>query len=227
MKENRKGGVIKIICFVCIVVIALITVNYLGLIDKLKDVSGLQVYFQELGIIGYIVYILIYIVVAIFMLPASALTIVAGITFGSILGGVLALFGATIGASIAFLIAKYFARQTIINKFGESIIFKKIEKGVAENGTSFLILTRLVPIFPYNIQNYAYGVTNMNVVTFTLVSFVTMMPGALIYAFMAGEIVANGFSVKLLIQFAGAGILLFGVSLIPKYISKKKGIKVD
>lgn len=225
--KKQNSGLGKILAIVAVIVLVFIVANKFGLIDKLKDVKGLQAWFQGLGLMGYIVYILLFIVIAIFMLPASALTIVAGITFGSITGGFLALIGATIGGTVAFLLAKYVARDTIVNKFGSNVIFKKIEKGVAENGTSFLILTRLVPVFPYNIQNYAYGVTSMNVGTFAFVSLITMAPGAFIYAYMAGEIVTNGFSTKLLVQFALAGLILFVVSLIPKYIAKKKGIKMD
>jgi uncharacterized membrane protein YdjX (TVP38/TMEM64 family) len=224
--KNTKGSMAKIIGLAVLIVVVFVLSNQFELVNKLKDIKGLQTWFQGLGVVGYIVYIFVYILVAVFMFPASAIAIVAGITFGSVTGALLALTGATIGACVAFIIAKYVARDVIVNKFGENPIFKKIEKGVAVNGTSFLILTRLVPLFPYNIQNYAYGVTQMNVVTFGLVSLVTMAPGAFIYAFMAGEIATNGFSVKLLIQFAAAGLILFIVSLIPKYLAKKKGISI-
>jgi uncharacterized membrane protein YdjX (TVP38/TMEM64 family) len=225
--KKTKDGMGKIIGLVALIIVVFILANQFNLVDKLKDIKGLQSWFQGLGVIGYIAYILIYILVAVFMFPASAITIAAGITFGSMLGGTLALIGSTIGACVAFIIAKYVARNVIVSRFSENIIFKKIEKGVAENGTSFLILTRLVPVFPYNIQNYAYGVTSIKLGTFGLVSLVTMAPGAFIYAFMAGEIAANGFSLKLLIQFAVAGLFLFMVSLIPKYIAKKKGISIN
>ena len=198
-----------------------------GFIDFITDVEGMQNYFKDLGFVGYLIYILLYIVVAVCMLPASAIAIVAGVTFGPILGGILSVIGGTLGAAVAFIVAKYIARDAIKNKFANNVIFQKIEKGCAENGVNFLILTRLVPVFPYNVQNYAYGVTNMNVVTFTLVSLITMAPGGFIYAYMAGEIVTNGVSVDLLIKFALAGIILFLISLIPKFIAKKKGIKMD
>ncbi len=222
-----KKGLIKILALIAIVAVVLVIAKVTGFLAFVTDIDAMQSYFAELGFIGYGIYILIYIVIAVFMLPASVITIVAGIVFGPVLGGSLALVGATIGASVAFLIAKYIARDTIVNKFEGNAIFNKIENGVKENGTSFLILTRLVPVFPYNVQNYAYGVTNMNIVTFTVVSLICMAPGAFIYAFMAGEIVTNGVSVKLMIQFAVAGLILFVVSLIPKYIAKKKGINLN
>jgi len=224
--NNAKGSPVKLVLALLAVVAVIFLANRFGLIEELRDIEGLQQWFQELGAVGYLVYVLLYIAVAVFMLPASAVTIVAGITFGSIVGGVLALISATIGACVAFLIARYAARDTIVAKFGQNPLFKRIEDGVRENGTSFLILTRLVPVFPYNIQNYAYGLTAISLPTFALVSLVTMAPGAFIYAYMAGEIVAQGVSAGLLLQFAVAGLVLFGVSLIPKYIAKKKGIAI-
>jgi len=225
--EKKKGGLVKILIAVAIIAIVFFIANHFGLTDRLTDFEGMQTWFQELGFIGYATFILIYIIAAVFMLPAAPLTIIAGITFGSVLGALLALTGATLGAIVAFIIAKFVARDAIVNKFQGNAFFEKIERGAEENGVSFLILTRLVPIFPYNIQNYAYGITSIKTVTFGVVSLITMAPGAFIYAFMAGEIVANGFSVMLMVQFAVAGLILFLVSLIPKYIAKKKGIELD
>lgn len=224
MKNKKLAKSILIISVVAIVIILLFTT---GFIEKLTDIHALQLWFEELGLLGYGMYILVYILVALFMLPASVTTIVAGIVFGPIQGGILALLGATIGATASFITAKYLARGIIVNKMGDNPLFKKIETGVAQDGASFLILTRLVPVFPYNVQNYAYGLTSMKVTTFAIVSLVTMAPGAFIYAFMAGEIATNGVSMTLLIQFTIAGLILFGVSLIPKVIAKKKGINID
>ena len=224
MSGKKKGGWGKIILIVALIAAVFIVANQMGWTEKLKDVKAMQAWFQSLGFIGYGVFIALFVVVAVFMLPASAFTITAGITFGSIIGGILSLVGATIGAAAAFIVARYVARGAIVSKFQNNAVFKKIEDGVRQNGLSFLILTRLVPIFPYNVQNYAYGITSINLLTFTAVSFVTMAPGAFIYAYMAGEIVANGLSVKLLLEFTAAGVILFFVSLVPKYIAKKKGI---
>ncbi|MBT9153597.1 MAG: TVP38/TMEM64 family inner membrane protein YdjZ [Firmicutes bacterium] len=225
-KNSAKASPIRLMLALAAIVVVVLLAGRFGLIDRLRDIEGLRLWFQELGAIGYLVYVFLYILVAVFMLPASAVTIAAGITFGSVVGGVLALISATIGACVAFLLARYAARDMIVAKFGNNPLFKRIENGVRENGTSFLILTRLVPVFPYNIQNYAYGLTSISLPTFALVSLITMAPGAFIYAYMAGEIVTQGVSAGLLVQFAAAGLILFGVSLIPKYIAKKQGISI-
>jgi len=225
--EKKKGGIGKILVIVAIIAAVFFVAKHFGWTDRLQDVPAMQAWFRSLGFAGYAAFIALFVLVAVFMLPAAAFTIIAGVTFGSVLGGILALIGATIGAAAAFIVAKYVARDVIVNKFQGNALFKKIEEGVEANGVSFLILTRLVPIFPYNVQNYAYGLTSINFLTYTGVSFITMAPGAFIYAYMAGEIVAHGFSIKLLVQFAIAGVILFLVSLIPKYIAKKKGINLS
>lgn len=198
-----------------------------GLVDILKDFDKFRAFIEDAGTLGYIIYILLFIIVAVFSLPASVLTIGGGIVFGPILGALLALVGATVGAIVAFLVARYLARDFIVGKFGGNAIFKKIEAGVEKNGKDFLILTRLVPVFPYNIQNYAYGVTNIKLGTYSIITLITMGPGAFVYAYMAGDIAANGISTQFFIKLIAAGVILFGVSQLPKIFAKKKGISMD
>jgi len=218
---------LKIIIILAVLVGAFFALRAAGLFELMKDYDQFKAFIEGYGALGYLIYILIYIVVAVFSIPGTIPTLVAGIVFGSIKGGVISLVGATVGATAAFLISRYIARDFIVGKFGENAMFKKIEAGVEKNGRDFLILTRLLPIFPYNIQNYAYGITNLNVGTFALVSLITMAPGAFIYAYMAGDIAENGFTTALFIKLLIAGVILFGVSQIPKIFAKKKGIEMD
>lgn len=226
-KKNKKSDLIKLIVVVLIIGLGFFIAWRTGLVEKIKDVEAMQEFFKSYGFLGYLIFILVFIASCVFMLPGSMLTIIAGIAFGPLFGGVVSLIGATLGATAAFLVSKYVARGMIEDKIGKNEMFKKIDDGVEKNGTSFLILTRLVPVFPFSFQNYAYGLTKINLGTYFIVSFICMAPGAFIYAYMAGEIVTNGFSLSLLVKFAVAGILLFLVSLVPKYIAKKKGINMD
>lgn len=198
-----------------------------GLFAILADFDQFKALIEDAGALGYLIYLVLYVIVAVFSIPAMIITIAGGVVFGPILGGALSLIGGTLGATAAFLVSRYIARDFIVEKFGSNKIFKKIESGVQSNGKDFLILTRLVPVFPYNIQNYAYGVTNINLVTYITISFITMAPGAFIYAYMAGEIALNGITTSLFIKLLVAGIILFAVSQIPKAFAKKKGINMD
>ncbi|KAB3535319.1 TVP38/TMEM64 family protein [Alkaliphilus pronyensis] len=221
---NKK---LKTIIMVAVLAIAFYGIYSTGLIDTLKDFDEFQKLIEDAGSLGYVIYILIFIAAAVFSLPASVITISGGIVFGPVLGAILALAGATAGAIAAFLVSRYIARDFIVDKFGKNAIFKKIESGVEKNGKDFLILTRLVPVFPYNIQNYAYGVTNIELATYSIITLITMAPGAFVYAYMAGEIAQNGITTGFFVKLLLAGVVLFGVSQIPKIFAKKKGIDMD
>ncbi|ENM5880530.1 TVP38/TMEM64 family protein [Vibrio metoecus] len=217
---------LKLAILAAVIGLILFAAKQTGILEIITDIKSLQNWIAGFGFWGYFVFVATFVFACVFLLPGSAFTIVAGIVFGPIKGGILALFSATLGAVAAFVVARFLLRNTIMKKFGDNPIFKKIDDGVAQNGTSFLILTRLVPVFPFSLQNYAYGLTSLNLGTYTIVSLLTMAPGAFIFAYMAGDIATNGVSAMLLVKFAAAGLVLFGMSLIPKYIAKKKGINM-
>jgi len=211
----------KISLFIVIVLLVIFLAYQFGLIDLLTNISALRAYLENLGWRGYVIFILLSVIVAVFLLPGQVLAIVGGLAYGGLIGGALTVIGASLGATLSFIIGKYVARGYIIQRFGNDPTFQKIEKGVRENGLSFLIFTRLVPIFPFAIQSYAYAMTPMSVKKFSLISFLTMMPASFIYAFMASEIVAKGVSMSLLLELTVAGVLLALLAYLPKKVSKK------
>lgn len=211
----------KIIIFILLLLLVIFMAYQFGLVDFLTDISGLRAYLEAIGWWGYVIFILLSVVVAVFLLPGQFLAIVGGLAYGGFLGGLLTIIGASLGASISFIIGKYVAREYILTRFGSDPTFQKIERGVKENGISFLVFTRLVPVFPFAIQSYAYAMTPMSVKKFSLISFLTMMPASFIYAFMASEIASKGVSMTLLIELTIAGILLALLAYLPKRISKK------
>ena len=213
----------KIISFMLILAVVVAVASHFGITDMLLDVNALRLWLEGFGWWSYIIFILLAIFISVFMLPGQLLAIVGGLLYGGFIGGALTIIGATLGSSLSFIIGKYIARDYVIEKFGQTDIFKKIEQGVTENGITFLIFTRMVPIFPYAIQSYAYALTPMSLKKFSLVSFITMMPASFIYAYMASEIAVRGFSKTLVIELAIAGIILTGLSYLPKRLNKKLG----
>ena len=93
--------------------------------------------------------------------------------------------------------------------FGETAIFQAIERGIERSGCDFLILTRLVPLFPYNIQNYAYGLTAISFWSFTFISAITTLPGIFIYTLMASELIRDGITSLFVLKLTLAGLVLF------------------
>ncbi|MDT2595688.1 TVP38/TMEM64 family protein [Enterococcus dongliensis] len=211
----------KILIFISLVLVVIFLAYQFGLVDLLTDITKLRMYLENLGWWGYFIFIMLSIIVAVFLLPGQFLAIVGGLAYGGFIGGLLTVIGASIGASISFVIGKYVARDYILQRFSQEPAFQKIEQGVRENGLSFLIFTRLVPIFPFAIQSYAYAMTPMSVKKFSFISCLTMIPASFIYAFMASEIASKGVSVTLLLELTAAGVLLALLAYLPKKISKK------
>lgn len=211
----------KILIFISLVLVVIFLAYQFGLVDLLTDITKLRMYLENLGWWGYFIFIMLSIIVAVFLLPGQFLAIVGGLAYGGFIGGLLTVIGASIGASISFVIGKYVARDYILQRFSQEPAFQKIEQGVRENGLSFLIFTRLVPIFPFAIQSYAYAMTPMSVKKFSFISCLTMIPASFIYAFMASEIASKGVSMTLLLELTAAGVLLALLAYLPKKISKK------
>ncbi|OJG46541.1 hypothetical protein RV04_GL000969 [Enterococcus hermanniensis] len=207
--------------FIFLIVVVLFLANQLGFVRLLTDIENLRHILEDLGWIGYLFFISLSVVVAVFLLPGQFLAIVGGLAYGGLVGGCLTIIGASLGCTISFVIGKFLARDYILQRFKNDATFQKIEKGVQENGISFLIFTRLVPIFPFAIQSYAYALTPMSVKKFSLISFLAMMPASFTYTFMASEIATKGISFSLLIELAIAGIFLSLLSYLPKKISRK------
>jgi uncharacterized membrane protein YdjX (TVP38/TMEM64 family) len=200
--------------------------KFFGINDILTDVKKLGIFIKSFGVFSYMVFILVYVVSSVLLLPGSILTISAGILFGPIKGGLISFAAANITMGISFLIARFVTKDVIGGK-EKNKLYTKINDGITKYGVSFLILTRLVPIFPFSLQNYAYGLTRMKFTTYMLTSSVCIIPGTFLYAYLAGEIVNSGVSSGLLIKFTIAGIVLFLVSLLGKYLAKKKNIDID
>ena len=122
----------------------------------------------------------VYVAVTGLSLPGAAvLTLVAGAIFGLGWGTVIASFASTLGASLAFLLARYLARDAVRRRFGGAL--GRIDGGVRRDGAFYLFTLRLVPVFPFFIINLAMGLTSMRVIVFALVSQAGMLPGTLVY----------------------------------------------
>nr|WP_317619181.1 TVP38/TMEM64 family protein [Laspinema sp. D3c] len=149
---------------------------------------------EGLGVVGGIAFIGIYIAATVAFLPGSILTLGAGVVFGVVLGSVYVLIGATLGAIAAFLVGRYLARGWINQKIEGNQKFGAIDKAVAREGLKIVLLTRLSPIFPFNLLNYAFGITGVSLKDYALGS-IGMIPGTVMYVYigsLAGDLARIG-----------------------------------
>jgi uncharacterized membrane protein YdjX (TVP38/TMEM64 family) len=149
---------------------------------------------NSLGTLGGIVFIGIYIIATVAFLPASILTLGAGVIFGVILGSLYVFIGATLGATAAFLVGRYLAKDWIKEKISTYKKFATIDKAVSKEGLKIVLLTRLSPLFPFNLLNYALGVTSVSLQDYFLGS-VGMIPGTIMYVYigyLAGDLALIG-----------------------------------
>ena len=137
---------------------------------------------ESLGIAGAIAFIVIYIVSTVAFLPGSVLTLAGGAIFGLFWGSIYVFLGATIGATLAFLVGRYIARDWISKKIAGNQKFAAIDNAVGDEGFKIVLLTRLSPIFPFNLLNYGLGVTGVSLKDYVL-AFVGMIPGTIMYVY--------------------------------------------
>ncbi len=185
----------------------------------LIDAEALQNWVDHAGIAGPLLFMLVYAIGTILFLPGSVLTLAGGALFGPVFGTFYNLTGATLGAAFAFLAARYLASDWVEQKTAGRL--KKLKQGVEQEGWRFVAFVRLVPIFPFNLLNYALGLTRIRFRDYVIASYICMLPGAFAYTWLgyAGrEAVTGGTGViqKAMIALA----LLAGVAFLPRIVKR-------
>ena len=220
-----KSKLIKCIAACLTIVLIYFVLRHYGITEyiNLKNVHKIKTWVSGFGIIAPLVYICFYIIATLFFLPGLPVTVLSGVAFGPVFGVVYAWIGSVTGVSLAFLTARYVARDLVENWVSGNAQFKKIDEKVEQEGWRILMFTRLVPLFPFNLQNYAYGLTKIRFSTYVLVSSIFMLPGTIAYVQIGGALVSGeGDLRKTLIYLSLAGVLILLVSLIPRLFSKTK-----
>ena len=221
MEEKRRSQLLPILLIFTILVIAI--VNHLtGGAEYLsyKNINKLKILIDSFGVWGPVVYILVYIAACIFVLPGLPITLLAGI-FGAVKGTVIVSIASTLEASAAFLIARYAMRPTVEEWIEKNSRFQKIDDGVKTHGWRMVMLTRLVPLFPFNFQNYAYGLTKISFLTYALISWICMLPATIAYVFAGGSLISGQGDIKKTLFYIGIAAIFFVIiSFIPSIIKK-------
>ena len=169
--------------------------------------------------ISWAVFIIAYILATVFMVPGSLLTLGAGFVFGLPVGVVLVSVSSVTGAAAAFLTGRFFARDWLAHRIEDMPRFNALDKAIGNKGFLVCLLTRLSPVFPFNLLNYALGLTRLRFVDYFFASWIGMFPGTVAYVYLgsaakdlasilSGEVQAGGASRWLLWLGLGATLLL-------------------
>jgi uncharacterized membrane protein YdjX (TVP38/TMEM64 family) len=137
---------------------------------------------ESLGLLGPLVFVAGYALATVAFIPGSLLTLAAGAIFGLLEGTVYVFIGATVGSSLAFLVARYLARQTVERRLESNTKFEIVDRAVAKEGMKIVFLLRLSPAFPYNLLNYALGLTSVRFRDY-LVASLGMIPATFLYVY--------------------------------------------
>jgi uncharacterized membrane protein YdjX (TVP38/TMEM64 family) len=195
------------------IVFGVIFLILLIFIARSVDIRALLDGVKNLGMRGALLFVLVYVIACVSFIPGSVLTLGAGAIFGVWAGSAVVSAGSTVGAACAFLIGRYFARDWVSKKISGNEKFKAIDDAVAADGFKMTFLIRLSPIFPFNLINYALGLTKVRLKDYVLASWIGMMPGTVMYVYLgsvAGDLAAAGAGTR---SKTPAEWLLYGVGL--------------
>lgn len=186
------------------------------------DAAALERWVAEAGAAGPILFMLIYAIGTVFFLPGSVLTLAGGAIFGPMLGTFYNLTGATLGATLAFLVARYLAAGWVERKTGGRL--KQLKEGVEGEGWRFVAFVRLVPLFPFNLLNYALGLTRIKLSHYVIASYLCMLPGAIAYTYLGyalKEAIGREADIQRYIQLGIIAVaLLAAVAFLPRLIGR-------
>jgi uncharacterized membrane protein YdjX (TVP38/TMEM64 family) len=177
-KGSKKTNLWRPLLLILLVVGLLISAKTLGLGEK---VASLRIWIKGLGPWGPLAFIIIYIGAVVAAVPGSAITLAGGALFGSLFGVILVSIASTAGAVLSFLIARYFARNSISGWLENNDKFNRLDRLTEDHGDIIVALTRLVPVFPFNLLNYGFGLTRVKFSTYVLWSWLCMLPGTILY----------------------------------------------
>jgi uncharacterized membrane protein YdjX (TVP38/TMEM64 family) len=188
-------GRVKLVLILLAAIAVLYGANRLGAGPILKNALD---WIRNLGALAPVAFIAIYIAATVLFIPGSILTIGAGVIFGVVRGSIYVSIAATLGATAAFLVGRYLARNWVASKIEGNAKFKSIDDAVAKEGWKIVILTRLSPAFPFNLLNYAYGLTRVRLRDYFFASWAGMIPGTILFVYI-GSLTGD------LAQVAGGG----------------------
>ncbi|GIW44948.1 MAG: hypothetical protein KatS3mg077_2230 [Candidatus Binatia bacterium] len=153
-------------------------------------ILGLVEWIRHAGWMGLVVFIIVYVAATVLFVPGAILTLGAGFAYGVVLGSLAVLIAANLGAILAFWLGRTVARDWVAARVQSNPRFAAIDRAVGHEGFKIVLLTRLSPVFPFNLLNYAFGVTSVRASDYVIGSALGMFPGTVMYVY-AGSLITS------------------------------------
>jgi uncharacterized membrane protein YdjX (TVP38/TMEM64 family) len=195
-KKSQKNQILRLLIITIMITFLIIAAKVFHFQEILQNAL---IWIKTLGFWAPVAFIFIYNLATILLIPGSILTLGGGLIFGLFRGSIYVFFAATLGATFAFLIGRYLSRGWVLKQIEGNVKFQAIDRAIANSGFKIVFLTRLSPIFPFNLLNYAFGVTQVSIKDYVLGSL-GMIPGTVMYVYLgslAGDIAMLGTSVPI------------------------------
>ena len=179
--RGKRGLILVVLLLALLVVVAWRLQLFGHLQTLLKQVLDV---IKSLGSWGPVLFVLLYIVCCVALVPGAVLTLGAGAAFGFIQGSILVSIAATLGATAAMLVGRHLARDWVQRKLATHPTFSSIDQAVEREGWKIVFLTRLSPVFPFFIVNYLYGLTRVRLRDYMLATWIGIMPGSTLFVYI-------------------------------------------
>lgn len=216
--EPQKGRVpiTKIVIAVVVIAAFIVAVKLLPTDEWLR---ALQVYVKGLGAVGWIVYALVYALCCVLFVPASLLTLGAGVIFGLVEGTIVVVIGATLGAVASFLLARTVMRSKVEGMTAGNEKFRALDRAIGKEGAKIVFLIRLSPLFPFTYINYGFGLTGVRTLPYAIATLFGIIPGTFAFVYI-GSLLAtaagDATAAQKTIQIVGLAITIVVTVLVTK-----------
>lgn len=194
---------------------------------SVEGAERLRVWIQGFGPLAPAVFVVVYVLAVVAFVPSIPLTLVGGFVFGPVWGTLYVSMAATGGACLAFFLARHVARGAVERWIAGSPRLRRIDAVAARHGARLVAITRLVPIFPFNLQNYAYGLTGVPFGTYAVTSWLAMLPATAAYTFAGGALSAGTDVRRITLWLGLAGVILAVLILLPRWLARRSTTLAD
>ncbi len=194
-------------------------------IDVQEGLRAALAWIDGQGVAGAVVFAALYILACVLFIPGSVLTLGAGFLYGVVHGTVLISIASTLGATAAFLVGRYLARDWVARRVAAHPRFAAIDEAVGREGWKIVGLTRLSPAFPFNLLNYAYGLTRVSLRDYFFASWLGMLPGTVLFVYLgslAGSLatLGTGAGERTPAEWVGYGVGLVATLGVTAYVTR-------